>query len=123
MRNAEICLCSKYLLSAVCWSLRIHRIKFVLCFLNLLYLHFLSFNVQYYCKMTKNYANLVSGPNGDVFLVVLLFILYTFRCDNQYRRDFWGRKNCCSPSVIRSLNVFMFIWISSHLFTFRNAFT
>jgi len=44
-------------------------------------------------KLPKNIQNFVSGPNGDVFLVVLLFIWYSFRCDNQYRRDFWGGKN------------------------------
>jgi hypothetical protein len=111
---AEIFLCSKYLLSTVCWSLRIHRIKFVLCCLSRLDLHFLSVSTQYYCKITKKCANLVSGSNSVVFLVVLLFSWYTFRCDSQYRRDFWGQKNCCCPSVIRSVNVFKFICISSH---------
>lgn len=71
----------------------------------------------------QKYANSVYGPNGDVFLVVLLFNCYSFRCDGQYRRDFWRRKNCCCPSVIRSVNVFSFICISSYLFTFRHAST
>jgi len=119
--NAEIFLCFKYLLSTVCWSLHIHRIKFFLCCLSRLDLHLLSVSTQYYCKITppppkKKYKFSVWSRwwcfSSCRYSVGILFAA-TVNIDVISG----GRKNCCCPSVISLLTCsssYVSLCISSH---------